>query len=161
MTDIDQWNSIESRNELLLIWSIDFQQEVPRPFSKWKDSFFNKKFWGKWIFTCTRIKLNSYLTPYTFVVVVVQSFSHVWLFATPWTAARQASLPFTISWNWLKLMYTESVMPSNCLILWDPLLLLPSIFPSIRLFSSELAVGIRWPKYWSFSFCMCEPCMLF
>ena len=120
MTDVDQWNSIESRNELLLIWSNDFQQEVPRPFSKWKDSLFNKKFWGKWISTCTRIKLNSYLTPYTFVVVVVQSFSHIWLFATLWTVACQASLSFTISRSMLKLMSIESVIPSNHLILCHP-----------------------------------------
>ena len=151
MTDKDQWNSIESRNELLLIWSIDFQQEVPRPFSKWKDSFFNKKFWGKWIFTCTRIKLNSYLTPYTFVVVV-QSFSHVWLFATLWTVACQASLSFTISRSMLKLMSIESVIPSNHLILCHPLLHLPSIFPRIRVFSNESAFPIRWPKYWGFRF---------
>ena len=70
----------------------------------------------------------------------------------PWTAARQASLSITISWSLLKLMSIESVMPSNHLFLCCPLLLLPSIFPSIRVFSSELALHIRWPKYWSFSF---------
>ena len=69
----------------------------------------------------------------------------------PWTAAFQASLSFTISWSLLKLMSIESVMPSNLLILCCPLLLLPSIFPSIRVFSSELALCVRWPKYWSFS----------
>ena len=74
------------------------------------------------------------------------------VFATPWTAAHQASLSFTISWSWLKLMSIESVMPSNHLILCHPLLLLPSIFPSIRVFSNELALCIRWPKYWSFTF---------
>ena len=72
--------------------------------------------------------------------------------ATPWTAARQGSLSTTNSWSLLKLMSIESVMPSNHLILCHPLLLLPSIFPSIRVFSSELALRIRWPKYWSFSF---------
>ena len=72
--------------------------------------------------------------------------------ATPWTAASQASLFFTISQSLLKLMYIELVMPSNHLILCCPLLLLPSIFPSIRVFSSESAHPIRWPKYWSFSF---------
>ena len=71
---------------------------------------------------------------------------------TPWTAARQASLSFTISWSLLKLMSIESVIPSNHLILCHPLLLLPSIFPSIRVFSSESALHIRWPNYWSFSF---------
>ena len=83
-------------------------------------------------------------------LVVIQSLSRVRLFATPWTAAYQASLSFTISWSLLKLMSFESVMPSNCLILCCPLLL-PSIFPSIRVFSSESALCIRWPKYWSFS----------
>ena len=72
--------------------------------------------------------------------------------ATPWTAAHQASLSFTNSQNLLKLMSIESVMPSNHLILSCPLLLLPSIFPSIMVFSSETALHIRWPKYWSFSF---------
>ena len=81
----------------------------------------------------------------------VQSLSHVWLFAIPWTAARQVSLSFTISQSLLKLMFTESVMPSNHLILCH-LLLLPSIFPSIRVFSNESVLCIRWPKYWSFSF---------
>ena len=83
----------------------------------------------------------------------VQSLSHVQLFATPWTAARQASLSITNSWSFLKLMSVESVMPSNRLIFCHPLLL-PSIFPSIRVFSNESALCIRWPKYWSFSFCI-------
>ena len=82
----------------------------------------------------------------------VQSLSCVRLFATPWTAACQASLSITNSQSLLKLMSLESVMPSNLLILCHPLLLLPSIFPSIRLFSSDSALRIRWPKYWSFSF---------
>ena len=85
-------------------------------------------------------------------IVVVQSFSCVRLFATPWTAACQASLSFTISWSLLKLMSIESVMPSNHLTLCRPLLLLPSVFPSIRVFSNESTLHIRWPKYWSFSF---------
>ena len=81
-------------------------------------------------------------------------FSHsvVWLFATPWMAARQASLSFTISWSLLKLMSIESEMPSNHLILCHPFPLLPLIFPSIRVFSNESTLHIRWPKYWSFSF---------
>ena len=79
-------------------------------------------------------------------------FSHVQLFATPWTAACQAPLSITSSQSLLKLMSIESVMPSNHLILYHPLLLLPLIFPSIRVFSSELALRIRWPKYWSFVF---------
>jgi len=88
----------------------------------------------------------------SFCFVFVQSLSCVWLFATPWTAAHQASLSFTISQSWLKLTSIESVMPSKHLILFRSLLLLPSIFPSIRVFSSESALWIRWPKYWSFSF---------
>ena len=87
-----------------------------------------------------------------FLTVVVQSLSRVQLFATPWTAARQVSLSFTISWSLLKLMSIESVLPTNQLILGHLLLLLPSIFPSLRVFSSELALRIRWSKYWSFSF---------
>ena len=82
----------------------------------------------------------------------VQSVSHVWLFVTPWTAACQASLFIINSRSLLKLMFTESVMPSNHLILCHPLLLPPSIFPGIRVFSNELVLRIRWPKYWSFSF---------
>ena len=81
----------------------------------------------------------------------VQSLSHVQLFATPWTAAHQASLSMTNSWSLLKLMSIESVMVSNHLILYRPLLLLPSIFPSIRVCSNESALHIRWPKYWCFS----------
>jgi len=84
----------------------------------------------------------------------VQSLSHVQLFATPWTAAHQASLSITNSRSPPKPMSIESEMPSNHLILCRPLLLLPSIFPSLRVFSSELALRIRWPKYWSFSFNM-------
>ena len=82
----------------------------------------------------------------------VQSLSCVWLFVTPWTAAWQASLSITNSWSLLKLMSIELVMPSNHLILCSPLLLPPSIFPSIRVFSNESALRIRRPKYWSFSF---------
>ena len=81
----------------------------------------------------------------------VQSLSRVQLFATPWTAAHQASLSITNSRSLPKLISIESVMPSNRLILCCPLLLLPSIFPSIRVFSTESALRIRWPKYWSFS----------
>ena len=84
-------------------------------------------------------------------LAVVQSLTCVQPFATPWTAARQASLFLTISWSLLKLMCIESVMPYNHLILCPPLLL-PSIFPSIRVFSNESVLYIRWPKYWSFSF---------
>ena len=82
----------------------------------------------------------------------VQSLSLVQLFATPWTAACQASLSIINSWGLLKHMSIESVMPSNHLILCRPLLLPPSVFPSLRVFSNESVLHIRWPKYWSFSF---------
>ena len=84
--------------------------------------------------------------------LVVQYLTCVQLFVTPWTAASQDSLSFTISLSLLKLTFIESVMPSNHLILCHLLLLLPSVFPKIRVFSSESAFCIRWPKYWSFSF---------
>ena len=84
--------------------------------------------------------------------VAVQLLSPIWLFAVPWTAACQASLSFTISWSFLKLMSFGSAMSSNQLILCCPLLLLSSIFPSIRIFSNESTLCIRWPKCWSFSF---------
>ena len=85
-------------------------------------------------------------------MIDVQLLSHVWLFLTPGTAIHQASLSFTISRSFLKLMSIESMMPSNHLILCCPLLLLPLIFPCIRVFSNELSLHIRWPNYWSFSF---------
>ena len=87
-----------------------------------------------------------------FIFSSVQSLSHVQLLATPWTAARQASLSITNSCSSLKLMSIESVMPSSHLILYRPLLFPPSVFPSIRVFSNESVLLIRWPKYWSFSF---------
>ena len=108
----------------------------------------------------TLMYLLECLTCFTEIIVfllliccfVVYLLSRGQLFATPWTAARQASLSFTISWSLLKLMSIESVMPSNHLVLCHPLLLLPSVFPSIRVFSNESVLRIRWPKYWSFSF---------
>ena len=94
-----------------------------------------------------------YLKPrLSFEISSVQLLSHFQLFATPWTAARQASLSITNYRSLLKLMSTESMMSSNHLILCCPLFLLPSIFPSIRVFSNESVLHIRWPKYWSFSF---------
>ena len=87
-----------------------------------------------------------------FLLSLVQSLSHVWLFATPWTAACQASLSITNSQSLLKLISIESVMSSNHLILCHPFLLLHSIFPSIKVFSNESVLHITWPKYWSFSF---------
>ena len=96
------------------------------------------------------IEHHSHALKNIYNVVVVQPFSHIWL-STPWTAARQASLFFTISWTLLKLMFIES-MPSNHLILCHPLLPLPSIFPSVRVFSNESVLCTRWPKYQNFSF---------
>ena len=98
---------------------------------------------------CLIIHSSSHRAPQG--VVVVQSLSRVQLFMTPWTAAHQASLSFIICQSLLKFMSVELVMPSTHLILCCPLLVLPSIFPSIRVFSNESALCIRWPKYWSFS----------
>ena len=99
-------------------------------------------------------KESSNITKVSFMGVkpIVQSHSHVQLFVIPWTAACQAFLSFTVSWSLLKLMSIESKIPSNHLFFCHPLLLLPSVLSSIRVFSSELALHIRWPKYWSFSF---------
>ena len=88
----------------------------------------------------------------SFNIYSVQSLSHVRLFVTPWTAARQGSLSITNSRSLLKLMSIKSVMPFNHIILCHPLLVLPSIFPSIRVFSKESVLCIKWPKYWRFSF---------
>ena len=85
-------------------------------------------------------------------MLLLSHFSHVRLCVTPWSAAHQAPLSSTISWSLLKLMSIELVMPSNHLILCCPLLLLPSVLPSIRAFSNESALHIRWPEYWSLSF---------
>ena len=105
------------------------------------------------LLTCRNYELiNGYCCKLLIQFSSVQLLSCVRLFATPWTEARQASLSITNSWSLPKLMSIESVMPSNYLILCRPLLLLPSIFPSIRIFSNESALRIRWPKYWSFSF---------
>ena len=100
--------------------------------------------------SCGRRDPRCWVNPEKLVVFVVQLLSHVRLFATPWTAACQATLFFTISQSLLKFMSTLSVMPSNHLILCGPLLLLSSILPSIKVFSNESALCIEWPKYWSF-----------
>ena len=96
--------------------------------------------------------MSSIIFFFLHTISLVQSLSRVRLSATPWTAARQASLSITNSWSLLKLMSIELVMPSNHLILCCPLLLPPSVFPSIRVFSSESVLPIRWPKYWSIGF---------
>ena len=102
--------------------------------------------------TATEYDLDSSTAPIQHQFSSVQSLGHVWFFATPWTAARQASLSITNSQSPPKPRSIELVMPSNHLILCHPLLLLPSVFPSIRAFSNESALCMRWPKYWSFSF---------
>ena len=110
------------------------------------------------MYTQTHTNIDTvHLSQYFLVILAcfsqsAQSLSYVQLFATLWTAACQASLSITNFWSLCKLMSTESVMPSKHLILCRPLLLLPSIFPSIRVFSNESAPCIRWPKHWSFSF---------
>ena len=101
-----------------------------------------------WVLTHLSLVVGAAATP----ILLLVSRSVVSDSATPWTAAHQASLPFTISQSLLKLMSIESGMPSNHRILCPPLLLLPSIFPSIRVFSNESVLHIRWPKYWGFSF---------
>ena len=98
-------------------------------------------FYCSFLFVCSLVLLSS-----------VQSLNHVSLFATPWTAACQASLSIANSWSLLKLMFIELVMPSNHLILSCLLLLMPSIFHSIRVFSNKSVLHFKWPKYWSFSF---------
>ena len=108
----------------------------------------------KW-FICSFFFRFSYAYPHASLVAQfssVQSLSRVWLFATPWIAAHQASLSITNSWSSRKLMSIKSVMPSSHLILCRPLLLLPPIPPSIRVFSNESTLCMKWPKYWSFSF---------
>ena len=115
--------------------------------------------WPKyWIFSFSTSASNDYSGLISFQLSSVQSLSCVRVFATPWTAAHQASLTITNSRSPPKHMSIESVMPSNQLILCHPLLLLPSVFPSIRVFSNELALHIRWPKYWSFSFTISPSC---
>ena len=103
----------------------------------------------EWKRICKGICIYAHICIY---IAIVQSLTHFGLFATPWTAACQAYLSFTVSHSLLKLISIESVMPSNHLILCCPLLLLLSVFPDIRVFSSESVLRVRWPKYWSFSF---------
>ena len=97
-------------------------------------------------------QISSFVSYFRFHISSVQLVSCVQLFATPWTAACQVCLSLTITWSLPKFMLIALVMPSSHLILWHPPILLPSIFPSIRDYSNESSVHIRWPKYWSFSF---------
>ena len=139
--DIQDGNS-ETRGIVLSVWKVEHRLG-------WEGTAVKTVRLTAGIFSALlRYKRQNYNV---FMVVVVQSPSHVPLFVTTWTTACQASLSFTISWSLTKFMSIESVMPSNRLILWCPLLLLPSIFPSIRIFSNELALHISWPKYWNFS----------
>ena len=110
-----------------------------------------KAFYTIWKLSYTINRIVKWI-PLHLLLSSVQLLSRVWLFATPWIAARQASLSITNSWSLLKPMYNESVMPSNHLILCHPLLLLHPIPPSIRVFSNESTLRMRWPKYWSFIF---------
>ena len=111
-----------------------------------------QEYWSGLPFTPLGDLPNSRTEPTSPAFSSVQSLSHVWLFATPWTAACQASLSLTNSWSLLKLMSIVSVMPSNHLIFCHPLLLLSTIFPSMKVFSNESVLHIRWPNYWSFIF---------
>ena len=128
------------KEEVGLEKEIPFQLNIRRPLTPVTSKLFGYSPYGGYL--CVLV---------SFVVVVVQLLSHVQLFVTPWIAVLTPQ-SFTISWSLLKFMSIESVMPPNHLILCHPFLLLPSIFPSIRVFSSEWALHIRWPKYWSFSF---------
>ena len=110
----------------------------------------NSHFWGESLLCKDCVKMEIFTSVSS--VQLVQLLSHVQLFATPWTAAYRASLSINNLQSLLKLMSIELMMPSNHLILCCPLFLLPSVFPSIRVFSSESVLHIRWPKYWSFSF---------
>ena len=114
------------------------------------ESYSQTQFWNQSSNISCHLTKVRYITFHQFNSV--QSLSSVWLLATPWTAAHQASLSITNSRSPPKPMSIEPVMPYNHLILCRPLLLLPSIFPSIRVFSNESALHIKWPKYWSFSF---------
>ena len=142
----------EKKIDICLFLLLENSRPLSLPWEPWTP--FSSSGTPDFLSTCLgidflNIKLKNFL-PIKFSSVELPS--HVWLFATPWTAARQASLSITNSQSLLKLMSIESVMPSNYLILCCPLLLLPPIFPGIRVFSKESVPCIRWPKYWSFSF---------
>ena len=130
------------------------EESSPRQLKSWHQVAVttHPQFWGS-----TGQGITHLSKCYGWVAVVARSLSHVRLFVTAWTVALQSLLFSALSSIFLKLMSVESVMPSNHLILYHPLLLLPSIFPSIMVFSSELALCIRWPKYWSFSFTIVLP----
>ena len=149
--DLGPWPEIKPRPPVLGVQSLSHWTTREVPISPYLKGFLSEP-------GIDRIEYSSYIAYVTngyltlrwsaekffSPVVIFQSLSHVWLFATPWTTVCQASLSIINSWNLLKLMSTESVMPSNHLILCHPLFLLPSIFPSIRVFSNQLALRIRW-----------------
>ena len=130
---------------MYILYKVHIKFEILKNLYLWKHHLFRNIY--SWYFNVDSSQLFS-----MHQFSSVQLFSHVRLFATLWTTARQASLSITNSRSLPKLMSIESVMPSNHLILCHPLFLLPSIFPSIRVFSNESVLHIRWPKYWSFSF---------
>ena len=133
---------LDMKKEALLFWGLFFCDMMVSLSSKWLSHSWHYLILG----------FSFHQRPWWFQSVSQFSHSVVYDSATPWTAACQASLSITISWSLLKVMSIKWVMPSNHLILCRPLLLLPSIFPSIRDFSNESVLPIKWPKYWSFSF---------
>ena len=146
----------------ILIRFLTYRERSPK-YAKAKTLFWSWNETGgivvsPWFSIQVNIDLNIYTSLYTCIHIsvhihfVVKTPSRVWLSTTPWTAAWQASLSLTVSRSLTKFMSIALVMPSNHLILCHPLLLLPSIFPSIRVFSNESALHIRWPNYWNFSF---------
>ena len=136
------------RNKPMHLWVYLIFDKGGKNIQRGKDSLFNKLCWENWTATCKRMKLEHFLT---LSVQFSSVATHVRFFETPWIAAHQASLSITNSRSLPKLMSIESAMPFKHLILCHPFLLLPSIFPSIRVFSHELSL-IRWPQCWSFSF---------
>ena len=156
------WSKRNSKYDLAFLYqtkhtvTLWISSLAPWYLPKWTENYVHPKP-CTWTLTATSLRMaktrkQSRCPLVVIIVVVVQSLSCVQLFVTPWTAAHQASLSIASSQSLLKLMSIESVMPSNHLILCRPLLLLPSIFLSTRVFSNELALHITWPKYWRFSF---------
>ena len=153
--EVRQWQLL---NFVLLFNIIDSSESSSSPYTLWDHSKLLRVYWSQnkllgfvWYYNeyIDQFRKNVYLG--NIEIFSVQSVSRVQLFANPWTAARQASLSITNSQNLLKFMSIESVIASNHLILCHPLLPLPSIFPSIKVFSNESVLHIRWPKHWSFS----------